>query len=217
MRVGLSKVEWFLESYRWELHSRFLDLVEPHLESTLREWEQAIEQQAQEIDDEDERAEFYEFHSDEYRERLEFKSILMNSFFSASFALFENQLIAICQSAQRDSASRFSVKDIGSYSPTDRVKTYLQKLGVLFPSDGPEWQEITKYQKIRNKIMHEGGELPPNSDVTTFAKSKQIVSTRAGSPRLELTRPFCDVALEDMRRFLLEVHKAYGEWLKANK
>ena len=81
MLVGLSEVEWFLMSHRWELHSRFLDLVEPHLENTLRDWEQAIEQQAEELDDDDTRDMFYDFHSDEYHERLEFKGILMNSFF----------------------------------------------------------------------------------------------------------------------------------------
>ena len=217
MLVGLSEAEWFLRSYRWELHSRFLDLVEPHLESTLRDWEHVIEQQAQEIDDEDARDEFYEFHSDEYHERLEFKSIMMNSFFSASFALFENQLIGICQSVQRDSGSPFSVKDLGSSSPTNRAKTYLHKLGVLFPTDGSEWQDITSYREIRNKIMHEGGELPLHGHVTDFAKAKQIVSPRAGSPKLELTRPFCDVALGNMRRFLLQVHQAYAGWVKANK
>ena len=75
MLVGWSEAEWFLRSHKWELHGRFLDLVEPHLENTLRDWEQAVEEQAQEIDDEDARDRFYDFHSDEYHERLEFKSI----------------------------------------------------------------------------------------------------------------------------------------------
>ena len=157
MLIGWDEAEWFLMSHRWELHSRFLDLVEPHLENTLRDWEQAIEQQAQQIDDEEARDEFYEFHSDEYHERLEFRGILMNSFFSASFALFENQLIRICRSAQRNGGSPFSVKDLGSFPPTDRAKTYLQKLGVPFPADTAKWQEITDYREVRNKIMHEGG------------------------------------------------------------
>ena len=68
MLIGWDEGERFLISHRWELHSRFLDLVEPHLEDTLRDWEQTIEQQGQQIDDEDARDEFYEFHSDEYHE-----------------------------------------------------------------------------------------------------------------------------------------------------
>ncbi len=217
MLIGWDEGERFLISHRWELHSRFLDLVEPHLEDTLRDWEQTIEQQAQQIDDEDARDEFYEFHSDEYHERLEFRGILMNSFFSASFALFENQLMRICRSAQRKCGSPFSVRDLGSSSPTDRAKTYLQKLGVPFPAETAEWQEITKYREIRNTIMHEGGDLPLEGHVTDFAKAKQIVSTQGGRPNLELTRPFCEDALGNLRRFLLELHQAYLGWLKANK
>ena len=61
MLVGWNEAERILVSRRWEIHGRFLDLVEPHLVTTLRDWEQAIEQQAQQMDDEDQRAEFYEF------------------------------------------------------------------------------------------------------------------------------------------------------------
>lgn len=178
VRIGWNEAERILISHKWQLHGRFLDLVEPHLETTLQDWEQAIEQQAQQIDDEDERAEFYEFHSDEYHERMEFKVILMNSFFSASFALFENQLLRICRSAQRSSGSPFSVRDLASSSPTDRAKTYLLRLGVAFPADTAEWQEITRYREIRNKIVHEGGVLPPAGDITDFAKTKRISTLR---------------------------------------
>lgn len=217
MLIGWNEAERFLISHKWELHSRFLDLLDPHLEKTLQDWQQAVEQQARQIDDEDERNEFYEFHSDEYHEHMEFRVILMNSFFSASFALFENQLMRICQSAKLKSGSPFSVKDLGSFSPTDRAKTYLKKLGIEFPADSQEWQEITKYREIRNKIMHEGADLPDEGPLTDFARAKQIFSTWGGGPSLELTRPFCDDAARGMKRFLLEVHRAYQRWLETNK
>ena len=152
MFLSWEESQRILISHKWQLHSRFLDLVDPHLEKTLENWEQAIEQQAQKIEDEDERSEFYEFHSDEYHEHLEFKVILMNSFFSACFALFENELLRTCQRAQRHSGSPFSVGDLGSFSFTDRAKRYLQRLGVEFPADPARWQEITRYREIRNKI-----------------------------------------------------------------
>ena len=37
MLVGWNEAERFLMSHRWELHSRFLDLVDWHLEDTLRD------------------------------------------------------------------------------------------------------------------------------------------------------------------------------------
>ena len=204
-------------SHEWELLSRYLDLLDRYLTDTLRDWEQDIEQQAQQIDNEGQRIEFYDFHSDEYHEHLSFRGTLMNSFFLASFALFENQLMRICWRAQRDCGNSISAKDLRSRSPTDRAKKYLRKLGVEFPAETSEWQEITKHREIRNKIAHEGGVLPLQGHIADFAKSKQIVTAGVGNLNLELNRPFCDDALCRFRRFLLEVHRAYVLWLKANK
>ena len=218
----LTRTDWneqkeILISYEWNLLSRYLDLLEPYLAKTMRDWEQALDQKAEKIDDEGERTDFYEFHSDEYDEHLRFRGTLMNSFFLASFALFENQLMRICQSAQHNSRSPFSVNDLGRYSPTDRAKKYLLKLGVAFPAETSEWQEITKYREIRNKIMHEGGFLPVQAQIASFTKEKEIVTPFGGSLKLELTRPFCNDALSNMRRLLLDAHRAYVVWIKADK
>ena len=218
----VSPVNWIeaeedLLSYEWELLSKYVDLLERYLANTFQDWEQDIVQQAQQIDDEFQRSEFYEFRSDEHHEHLSFRDIFINSFFLASFALFENQLMRICRRAQRNCGNSSSVKDLRSSSPTDRAKKYLRKLGVEFPAETSEWQEITNYRKIRNTIAHEGGVLPPEGDIAAFAKSKQIVTAWGGNLNLKLTRPFCDDALCSFRQFLLEVHRAYVLWLKANK
>ena len=215
--ISWNEFERSLMAQGWDLQSRFLDLVEPHLETTLLDWKRAIEQQAQQIDDEDQRDMFREFHSEEYQQRLEFRIILMNWFFAASFALFENQLMEICESAQQECGNPFSVEDLGSHSPIDRAKVYLTKLGIQFPANTPEWQEITKYRQIRNRIAHQGGDLPTEGDVTDFAKANKIVSRWGGGPRLALTRPFCDDAVSNLKQFVLGVHKAYERWLKTSE
>lgn len=216
-RLDWDKAEEVSISYEWEVLNSYLEFLESHLVETLRDWEQTIDQEAQKIDDEYERDDFYDFHSDEYYQRLSFRGILMNSFFLASFALFENQLMRICERAQRNSGSPFSVRDLGSSSPTNRAKKYLRKLGVAFPAETPEWQEITDFRSIRNKIMHAGGVVTCQDPVAAFAKEKQIVIHRGGNSNLELTRPFCDDALLSFRLFLLEVHRSYVLWLNDNK
>lgn len=215
--VDWDEAEETIISYEWDLQSRYLNLLEPYLADTLRDWMQAIEQKAQQIDDEGERDEFYDFYSDEYHEHLELGGILMNSFFQASFALFENQLMRICRKAQQNCGSPFSVRDLGSSSPTERAKIYLRKLGVEFPAETPEWHEITNYRKIRNVITHEGGILPPQGQIKVFAKAKRIVNPSGGNTNLKLTRPFCNGAIKTFRRFMLEIHRAYVLWLKARK
>lgn len=212
MKVGWNEL---LISGQLDVYSRLLDLLDPHLEEAIDYWQQDVERQAQLIDDEDTRREFLEFHSDEYHEQMEFRVILMNSFFVASFASFENQLMRICMHAKRNSGSPFSVTDLRSSSPTENAKKYLKKLGIEFPADSEEWQKITKYRQIRNKIMHEGARLRANIDennLIKFAKGNQIHS--GGS--LELTRVFCDEALVTMKQFLLDVRVDYNRWLKTD-
>lgn len=216
--ISQGDLERMFLSGTWKLYRRFLDLVEPHLATDWQDLVRAIERQAQQIDDERAREHFYEIHVvDEYLEHQELRVILMHSFFAASFALFENQLLQVCKSAQQKCGNPFSVGDLGSRSPTDRAKTYLAKLGIQFPADAPEWGEITRYREIRNRIVHQGGTLPPEGNVTHYAKAKQVVSSEGEGTRLELTRQFCDEALSNLEKFLREVHTAYERWHRANK
>ena len=216
--ISQSYIERMMISGTWELYRRFLDLVESHLETKWQDLLREIEQQAQQIDAKRRRDEFYEFHVvEEHLDHQELRAILTHSFFVASFALFENRLLKICKSAQQKSGNPISVGDLGTRSPTDRAKTYLTKLGIHFPANTPEWVEINNYRKIRNRIVHQGGILPPTDEVTQFAKAKQVVSSEWGGIRLLLTRQFCDEAVSSFEHFLLAVHTAYERWHGANK
>ena len=126
----------------------------------------------------------------------------------------------ICHVAKRNSGSPFSVRDLRSPSPTERTKTYLTKLGVEFPSDSDEWQNITKYREIRNKIMHNGGRLgveEDEGDIARFARQKGISTAKSSEltgGSLELTRAFCDEAGEQINQLLRAVYRAYRRWRK---
>lgn len=210
--VGWHEVERGLIAHKCEIHGRFLELVEPHLKNAMRDWENTIDQQAAEIEDDDLREQFYEFCSDEYYDHLEFQTILLNSFFAASFALFEDQLLRICRKAQVHCGNPLSVHDLRSSSPTDRAKTYLGRLGIDFPADTPEWGQITKFRELRNRIMHEGGSLRDSEHVLEYAKAKKIVSGSSDDPYLALTRQFCEESLTLLKDFLMRVLREYQVW-----
>lgn len=196
-------------THEWGLYRRFLDLQTQRMVQSEEEWEKAIDAEAAQITDAYSRADFYEYHSDEYEERLQFREILMYSFFSASFAQFEKHLLMICTRAQRRCNSSFAVDDLKSNSAMTRAKAYLSKLGIRFPSKGEEWAEISRYGRIRNKIMHEGGIVAPEGHDRDYAKCKGI--TASGGSRLQyaLTLKFCVEALTNFEGFLLQLHCAY--------
>ena len=200
---------WIIDEF--VVHRDLLDLLDPQLDSLLRERKQVLIEAAESIE-EAVQDELYFLLYDEEERGERFKNILFNSFFAASFALFEHKLRTICQQAQTAMGSPFSVDDIRPRSILDSTKTYLTRLGVDFPAQDSDWQVIKKYSEIRNKLMHEGGRLPENGELTAYALSKQIVivSDRNGR-ELVLTRSFCEEAVNNLEGFVLRVHRAFKE------
>ncbi len=210
-RTGMDAIEHMLISHDWNRHRQFLELLEPHLDEVVDSWRQELDRQARQIEDEEQRDEFYHFYSDDYHDMQRHSVILMNSFFSASYALFEYHLTWLCDHARQRHDNPFSVNDL-KYSLTRRVKEYLTKLDIPFPSDAPEWPEINRYQEIRNKIMHEGGYVSCRWDNYSYAEINGIIDTY--TEQLALTRPFCEKALNDFERFLLKVSRATRQRVK---
>lgn len=193
------------------VHRDLLDLLDPQLESLLRDRKQVWIDAARSTAEEVVQDELYSLVYEEEERGEQFKNILFNSFFTASFALFEHKLQTICQRAQTAMGSPFSVEDIRASSVLDRSKTYLTKLGVDFPAQDSDWQVIKRYAGIRNKLMHEGGLLSESGGLTEYALSKQIVSGQNGR-ELVLARPFCEEAVNNLEGFLLRVHRAVEEF-----
>ena len=193
------------------VHRDLLDLLDPQLDSLLRDRKQVLIDAAESTEVEAVQEELYSLLYDEAERGEQFKNILFNSFFAASFALFEHKLQNICQRAQTATGSLFSMDNIHAGSILDRSKTYLTGLGVDFPAQDSDWQVIRNYAGIRNKLMHEGGLLPENGGLIEYARSKQIASGRNGR-ELVLARPFCEEAVNNLEGFLLRVHRAVEEF-----
>ena len=110
------------------VHRDLLDLLDPQLDSLLRDRKQVLIDAAESTEVEAAQDELYSLLYDEEERGGQFKNILFNSFFTASFALFEHKLQKICQRSQTAMGSPFSVEDIRASSVLDRSKTYLTKL-----------------------------------------------------------------------------------------
>ena len=210
-RNSFSGAEWRLTG-EFELYRSLLALLDQELHSRLRERREVLEEAIDSTQDEAIQIELDLIISDEGVEGEKFKSILFNSFFVASFALFEHKLSTICQGAQQTSGTPFSVDDMGSSSPMARAKTYLEKLGVEVPGQDSGWQEITNYRKFRNKIMHDGAVLSDKKGLLKYAETRDIASSWGGRVMVGMTRPFCEEAIDNLTQFLLKLYRAYDNW-----
>ena len=200
--TGLNMV---LIPYHWRSFVRYLELLEPLIKEVFEDWTQDLDQAAQKIADEEKLQWFYESSEDEYEVRKQFEAVLMNSLFLACYASFENKLMDACRKAQKLCNSPCSVDKNGYGSDMDRAKKYLKELGVTSPWGSREWSEIHKYRRIRNKIAHKEGSVTSKWELASYAKSKGIVSCSTMSPKLALTRPFCEEAIGNFKGFLLKL------------
>ena len=212
-RTSFSGAEWRLTG-EFELYRSLLALLDQELHSRLRERREVLEEAIDSTQDEAIQIELDLIISDEGVEGEKFKSILFNSFFVASFALFEHKLSIICEGAQKTSSTPFSVDDRGLNRGLNmaRAKTYLQKIGVEVPVQDSGWQEITNYQKLRNKIMHGGAVLPDKKGLLKYAETRDIASSWGGRVVVGITRPFCEEAIDNLTQFLLKLYRAYDNW-----
>ena len=201
---GFSGMEHRLLSDQWDHYRDLLELLGTQLDNRLKAWEEKVDLEALQLN-EDMRDEFYHFIQDERHFENQYKVVLMNALFCASFALFEHHLTSQCGRVQRNRNMPFSVTEIkGSF--TDRFKKYLKKLDISLTTDTGEWGDIKRYQAMRNKIMHEGGAVDANWPHFVHAKKVGILDWNAN--QLALTQPFCEKAIGDFKKFTLKVSRS---------
>ena len=201
--VSVSEIDKLIVSLEWKKHREFLDIMQAQLTYFLEDAEEELKEKFQQLEEHDKDG-LYDFYIDDLHELRQHETLLMNSFFVASFSLLEHQLNRFCRNIRMRLACSFSVSDLRG-SSTDRARSYATKLGVPFPKDTPEWREIRKYQDIRNKITHTGGYVTSNWNRFGFVRTKKLVDTSEQQQlyHVELTKEFCDEALDNFERFML--------------
>ena len=213
MRIGsiIDSVEKDLVRYRWNQYRGYLEVMEPYLAELTSSWHHHVETIVQQIEDEQQQADYYMHHADDAEDFRQFNLILSNSFFSSSYSFFEHEMIRFCRRSKNIHNASHSVTDINDRPGLDDAKEYITQLGVVFPCDADEWSEIQTYKRVRNSIVHRG-EMIKSGDrfLKNYARVKGILDGTDDDPRLELelTRCFCDEALDTFQQFLLRVLEA---------
>ena len=224
--VGSHEFIEFIVSYKLDMHRKLLDLVDQQIEKDGLALAQELEKGASQLEADHGREDYYELLIDECFELEEYMRIFLDAFFASSFALFEYELARVRKWARKAVNTPSSEKDFGRNDSMENVKKYLSGLGVDFPAGSSEWKQATNYRKIRNKIMHAGSALAEGVDeddhILRFAKENGIVVESPSDKvhkefTLQLTREFCEKALDDMKQVLIQVNVAYEKCLEHHR
>jgi hypothetical protein len=202
-------------------YRKWVRSADEYIESDRQQFLNALDEQAKQILDDEERQDFYSAYLEDQIEFRYFKRTLMNSLFVASVSLFEYRLSRICELAQRRSGNPIAITDLGRFD-MDKARTYLDKLGVQVPTGNTDWNDVKRCDRIRNRVVHEGALIKSTDDAADYARRNQIIGDPTNDPSpntdtdqqllpLNLTRPFIEASLDTFRRLLLAVLDACDE------
>lgn len=208
--------KWFMELgfiYHLFVLEEYLEISEDSLveaQANLEEW---IVDKKRGLSPEELR-EFFEFENeDRWRYEAKFPRLLRNSFLVSCWSLLEREIYLVCKSLRKDKQIPIKADDL-RYDFLERSKLYFQIAGLSLSYNDGTWQELNRYYKIRNCIVHNHGlvdKYAEEQDFMRYAEQKGIISKDTIEKEIALTKEFCKEVIETIRRFGGSVSKAYGE------
>ena len=100
------------------------------------------------------------FYDDACQFSKDFPQLLRRTTFVALYSHFEQELtITICRHCQRLGSHSVLLEDLCGKGIV-RAQAFLEKVAAIsFPGSAHPWQQILKYNKLRNYLVHSGPRL----------------------------------------------------------
>ena len=163
--------------------------------------------------------EFFDLHYRAWPEGR-FADLLRLSSAVSIYAFIEFHLMELCNLIQRKDV-QLSISHIKGQNYIDKAKVYFSKvLCARFPSNSKEWQEIQIYRRIRNCIVHNGGEIKENT--ADRRAIEQFIKTNEGlvsitDDRIFLTKGFCEKMLDTTQGFFNLLGESLVDFVNQNE
>ncbi len=107
-----------------------------------------------------------------------YPAILKSSLLITAYSFFESKLKKICEEIQQRENIKLKVTDINGRNYIEKARKYLEKvIGVNLKDLNNEWNEIIKFQRVRNLITHNNSNAWKDKDNPIKNQSKEVKST----------------------------------------
>lgn len=192
----------------------YLNTLNSYILPLADDFQKKIESEANTIQDEDERQEFYEFHSDVYWKYKEtFPRILFNTFHVAAYTLLESEFNSVATRIGVKQNQVFDVSDIKGNDYLQSASIYIKKTANIDSKTFPAWTDLQEARRLRNIIVHSNGRLRSDADIQIATKhnvlSRSGISIKDLAPHSEITITFdyAKTFLAAMRVFFKNLYK----------
>jgi len=216
-RPNINKSAFTKRAFHSLINSKLYDLEEYAqrlgglLKNELKGFTSFVEKEAAKLD-EPEKERLYDLYSDDYWKLKDvFPNIVWCSLFITCYSLLEHELSRICESMRslKECPLKPSdLKDRGIF----QSKAYLKKvIGIQFPDNTRYWQEICFYNRIRNRIIHEGGRVyDSENDSKLRAEIDRTSSINLDDyGRILLSCDFVLEVIENLKSFFRDIFKCW--------
>lgn len=101
---------------------------------------------------------------------------VMNSLFSSLFALFENEMVTVCELLGKKAGGEKDFANFKNGIGVSKVKNYLEKHFNVKLALNSKWQDITYIKDLRNMIAHNNGRFK-NRDPSAASRLSKYIET----------------------------------------
>ena len=190
--------------------SEYVAIFEDSLTDELEEFTSRTEKQASKLTKEQQN-EFYELFYIDKRWQLSevFPNTLRSSLFVTCYSLLEHELVGLCEYLQREHNYSIKVTDLRGKGIFG-AQTYLKKVvGIDFPDQTSSWTDIVVYNRIRNFIVHNNGQLDDSNQakkLESFINAKPSISLDQ-LKYIQFSKDFCPEVIGTLESFFDELFK----------
>jgi hypothetical protein len=130
----------------------FLGEKTQEITQKIKEWENSKDEKLYSAHD---------YYIDDYiNYNNKFRDLKLKSTFLSSFSLFEHYIKNFTENYKRHYNLSINIDDLYGTNYINKSKKYLEKvINLELSTLNTEWNDITKYQKIRNKIVHHNSQF----------------------------------------------------------
>ena len=120
-------------------------------------------------------------------------------------AAAEDHLIDVCNIIQNISKSPIGIEDLRG-GTIARCKKYLTTFGKFVKPSQMSWDRMDRLYVLRNILIHSAAVAQEKSKNERKIKklAKESNNTLETNPVIEVTQPFCEWALENVKNFILD-------------
>ena len=154
----------------------------------------------------------FDVFENEIFEHAKFSTILLQSTFITIYSKLENTFFDICDFYRKNFEHNIGVKDLAGRNYIQRFKNYLKLvIGIDLSSIETDWNNITKYQRIRNTFVHKGGEIKNiKPDLESFINITDGISYDVSTKKIVLESikfniDFCNVVKQFISKNITEI------------